>query len=172
MPDDVELSRLISAMDELIAEDEQEDDWTRQRDAAHYKAGDAELWDALDRGYYGRDGRPISLHQWSYLLANFEYKVVRRNHLHHAMVSTVWLGLDHGWLEDGRPLIFETEIFPQRNRDARAAWQGRQWRWSTEAEARRGHQCIVEAIRARGVNRISTRKQEAEFWRTWRGHLA
>lgn len=173
MPDNVDLSQLIAAMDELIAEDQRRDkeEWTRQPDAAHYSAN-AALWDALDRGYYGRDGRPISLHQWALLLGDFEYKVVTRNRLHHVFVSTVWLGLDHGWLEDGRPLIFETQIFPRRNRDARAAWQGRQWRWSTEAEARQGHQRIVEAIRARGVNMISTRKQEAEFWRVWRGHYA
>lgn len=163
------LERLLEAMDEVIKDAEDDDGWTTQPDASSSKFADDEpIWTALDRGYYGRDGRPISLLEWSDLHADFNYKVVVRTYTNHAFISTVWLGMDHGWLEDSRPLIFETMIFPRRRRDKHAPWADWQGRWSTEKEARQAHETIVNLIRSRGMNAIRTRKQEAEFWREWR----
>jgi len=52
-----------------------------------------------------------------------------------ADVSTVFLGLDHGW-GDGPPILFETMIFGGPH-------DQRQWRYSTIEEAREGHKAAV-----------------------------
>jgi hypothetical protein len=71
------------------------------------------------------------------------YKVVARTAMSTALVSTVWLGLDHNFCDDGSPpLIFETLIFsedPELN--------GKQWRYATEAEAAEGHLVAVTLVR-------------------------
>lgn len=162
LPD--ELQRLLEAMDAVTDDD---DSWTTRPDAASFFAEQEQMWTALDRGYYARDGRPISMGQYADLFSDFNYKVVARTTIHHASVSTVWLGMDHGWLEDGRPLIFETMIFPRRRRDKHAPWADWQDRWSTEREARLAHERIVNVIRSRGVNAIRTRKQAAEEHWQW-----
>lgn len=131
------------------------------------KPYDVKVWCDTGR-YFDREGRPINMILWSLLYEIFDYKIVQRTHIGPARVSTAWLGMDHGWLEDGEPLIFETMIFPRRRRDKHAPWADWQARWSTEKEARQAHETIVNLIRARGVNAIRTRKQEAEFWRDWR----
>lgn len=166
MSEPPDLARLLQAMDAVLAGGD-DDSWTTQPDAASYVAEYEQLWTARDRGYYARDGRPISLREYSHLFGDFNYKVVARTYIHHAFVSTVWLGMDHGWLEDSRPLIFETMIFPKRRRDKHAPWADWQDRWSTEQEARLAHERIVNQIRNRGMNAVWTRKEAAEERRQW-----
>ena len=53
-------------------------------------------------------------------------------------VSTVWLGLDHSFgLTSKTPIIFETLVFG-------GPFDGDMERYSTEEEALRGHQAMVE----------------------------
>lgn len=60
-------------------------------------------------------------------------------------VSTVYLGLDHGW--GGVPLIWESMVF-HGGRPGRLGGAGsQQWRYATRAAARAGHVAIVTAIR-------------------------
>jgi hypothetical protein len=68
-------------------------------------------------------------------------------------VSTVWLGLDHNWIEGRRPLIFETMLFVPQTKISiiqGKIWQsdresiGEQWRYATEEEAIRGHKTLVK----------------------------
>ena len=59
-------------------------------------------------------------------------------------VSTVWLGLDHNYAVDGRPLIFETIVF---DKDGPSGDAQDMWRWATEAEAIAGHDQIVASLR-------------------------
>lgn len=54
-------------------------------------------------------------------------------------VSTVFLGLDHNW-GDGPPLLFETMIFGGPLSDS-------EWRYSTWAQAEKGHAKAVRAAR-------------------------
>ena len=56
-------------------------------------------------------------------------------------VSTVHLVFDHQY-SDGPPLIFETMVFG-------IADDNPQWRYSTEEEAKLGHQKVVELLRLR-----------------------
>lgn len=65
-------------------------------------------------------------------------------------VSTVWLGIDHGWR--GPPLIFETMTFSVEDDDLDAVvWE----RYSTEEEAHAGHAIVVAELANRfGVEPI------------------
>ena len=56
-------------------------------------------------------------------------------------VSTVFLGLDHGWA-DGGPLLFETMVFGRTDR-----WDGFCWRYATWDEAAAGHAAVLKRLR-------------------------
>ncbi|HEX3523965.1 MAG TPA: hypothetical protein VHT52_17995 [Stellaceae bacterium] len=58
-----------------------------------------------------------------------------------ARVSTVFLGLDHQWSDDGPPLLFETMIFG-------GVYSERQFRCSTWDEAEIQHAAVIEVARA------------------------
>jgi len=91
--------------------------------------------------YFGRDGRPLTLGQWSYRIElGIDKRVAwtwvdERRH-----VSTVWLGLDHGF--GGERAIFESMLF---ERDSYAGLE--RWRYATEAEALAGHEAMVRRAR-------------------------
>lgn len=53
-------------------------------------------------------------------------------------ISTVFLGLDHGW-GDGPPVVFETMVFG-------GDMDENQWRYSTWDEAIAGHERVVAAV--------------------------
>jgi hypothetical protein len=66
---------------------------------------------------------------------------VARTELIGAEVSTVFLGVDHGYRDDQtRPILFETLVFGGR-------MDGDGERYSTWAEAEAGHARIVERVR-------------------------
>lgn len=54
-------------------------------------------------------------------------------------VSTVFLGLDHNWTNQGPPLLFETMIFGGK-------YDQYQIRYSTWEQAETGHNRIVESL--------------------------
>jgi len=57
-------------------------------------------------------------------------------------VSTVFLGLDHNWEEDGDPLLFETMSFLPDD------WGGMErWRYFTWEEAEAGHREMVDEVK-------------------------
>jgi hypothetical protein len=78
-------------------------------------------------------------------LTDPNYRWVARTELSGGIVSTVWLGLDHGF-GAGPPLIFETMYF--RGLGAKADPEDMQ-RYSTEAEALAGHEQMVAKWSAR-----------------------
>lgn len=102
----------------------------------------------LVTGYYDRLGRPIwDLFEWARLFEmGYSYRCVAVTRWNQGgksyRVSTVWLGLDHGW-GGGRPLIFETMIFTSD--EAIDTWCDR---YSTEDEARAGHNAVVSLLKA------------------------
>jgi hypothetical protein len=87
----------------------------------------------------GKYPRAVPMLEWAKWLQEIgEGRVVRRTKLSGGIkVSTVFLGLDHRWDDQGPPLIFETMIFGgPRDQD--------QWRCSTWEQAERQHE---EAVR-------------------------
>lgn len=98
--------------------------------------------DYSDRiAYYDRQGNPISMEEWVEGLRP-DNKRVASTTVNGVWVSTVWLGLDHGW-GSGPPIIFETMAF------ARGLGFGEldSRRYATEEEALAGHEAVV--LRAR-----------------------
>jgi hypothetical protein len=94
--------------------------------------------------YFDRDGTPITMQEWAWLFDDADYKRVARGELRFAAdgatvnVSTVWIGLNHNWA-DGPPHIFETMIFGGPH-------DTRFWRWSSEEDARAGHDAVVAML--------------------------
>jgi len=90
-------------------------------------------------GWYDRQGRPIDVNQAAELGKNWDYKVLQRTTLPGGRwVSTVWLGLDHRYGEGGKPLIFETMVFPKDSMGEEDCEQ-----YATEIEAYLGHRRMV-----------------------------
>lgn len=108
---------------------------------------------------FDRQGKPISLEEWGELHRNPTYKILQQDDLPGVgMLSTVWLGLDHGWGESA-PIIFETMSFPT---DAPNAIQER---YSTEAEAREGHARLLAEL-LKGGNAMKWQEAAAREIRT------
>lgn len=90
--------------------------------------------------YFDKDGNPIDLYEWARKHEDFEYRSVANNENSRWRVSTVWLGLDHNFHDDGPPLIFESMVFPANPND----WSDQDCRrYSTFAEAEAGHAELV-----------------------------
>lgn len=91
--------------------------------------------------YYDRDGVPLpSVQAWAELNRDRAYKRVARTMVASAAnlavaydVSTVWLGVDHSFGDEGPPLIFETMVFGDDVKDLDGN------RYATWNEAVAGH---------------------------------
>lgn len=111
-------------------------------------------WDELDRGtpefgpqHFDREGEPITMRQWLTLTSLGQgtdewYNRIAQTEIGSYRVSTVWLGLDHGFGQARRrPLIFETMIFGPTGHDEGCE------RYATETDAREGHARLCEEVR-------------------------
>lgn len=82
-------------------------------------AGYDKFWDSVGYGlgHYDRQGNPISMRGWVELTEGDTGKRVAESSVTTAgglkvWISTVWLGLDHGFGYSNHPVIFETMVFP------------------------------------------------------------
>lgn len=116
--------------------------------------------------YFDPDGNDITMRQWSEIYADRDRRVVRQQRIGSVFLSTVWLGLNHGW-GDPAPLIFETMTFPARLRHRKPVRldsprpmnrRMREWqicrRYSTRQEALAGHARWEQRIKAGGVQAV------------------
>ena len=88
--------------------------------------------------YYDRVGNKISMYDWGALKSDLEYCRVGFDTLEDGTtVSTVWLGLEHGVDDDGKPLIFETMSFDSTGNSDKCR------RYHSEEEAKKGHEEMV-----------------------------
>jgi hypothetical protein len=98
---------------------------------------DDDISNDVASGKYILDGRkPVpepDLFKWAKWFESSDRIVAKNRNLPgDATVSTVFLGLDHRFVKDGPPLLFETMIFGGRH-------DGLQWRYATYDEAKQGH---------------------------------
>lgn len=66
--------------------------------------------------YYVLEGKKTvqaNVLEWGEMFENFGSRVVKQESVRTQFVSTVFLGLDHNWSNQGPPLLFETMIFDQ-----------------------------------------------------------
>ena len=101
--------------------------------------------------YYDRDGKKIvgsdrlaATLKWGQLFENMEYKIVKQDTVGAFWVSTVWLGLEHGFDEELKPLIFETMVFKKRKDGSIDYTEIDVERYSTEKDALEGHERYVK----------------------------
>ncbi|MCP4607716.1 MAG: hypothetical protein GY845_03225 [Planctomycetes bacterium] len=96
--------------------------------------------------YYILEGHDVipchDMALWTQWLSSADRKVKREN-VGESDVSTVFLGVNHAW-DDGPPLVFETLVFD-------GPLDGEMERYSTWAEAVKGHDEMVERIRAKAA---------------------
>jgi hypothetical protein len=103
--------------------------------------------DGTPRHFY-RDGTPIlneplipAWEKWALLLGDPNYKIVKQERTNYdELLSTVWLGIDHGFFTS-TPIIFETMLFKPEDANAEDYPDNyRTQRYATEAEALAGHE--------------------------------
>jgi hypothetical protein len=96
-----------------------------------------------------QDGNPVpveDVRDWGeWFEANTEARIVARDRdeggvYKEIWVSTVFLGLDHNYFDDGPPLLFETMVFG-------GPLEGQCDRYSTRAEALAGHQAMCRQVK-------------------------
>lgn len=71
---------------------------------------------------------------------NIENKVVAKDEINGVKISTVFLGMDHGFF--GKPLLFETMIFGGEH-------DMYQERYSTYEQAEKGHKVAVDLVKSK-----------------------
>lgn len=109
---------------------------------------------SLDREpYFDRQGRPMGLLEWAQHIEDREYAVVAQHWVRGWMVSTVWLGIDHGFatMFGGGlhvPVIFETMVFPPGDEAGEHGVMSEEYceRYATEAAAQAGHDRALAAM--------------------------
>jgi hypothetical protein len=94
---------------------------------------------------FDRDGKPISLSNWTAKLENDHYRQVAWTEVGDYRVSTIWLGLDYSF-GGNNPLIFETVVFDGYSKNIF------QFRHSTEEEALEGHARVIAQLEANVEN--------------------
>lgn len=102
--------------------------------------------------YYDREGNSLTLDEYARLMAQPEYVRVKKTDGDGWFVSTVWLGLDHGFMDDGPPEIFETMLFYTDSGKIHSNDEV-MLRAATEDEALKNHHEVVKEVR---VSRSST----------------
>src|SRR5580765_3912616 len=102
---------------------------------------------------YNRQGEPISEMEFNRLLGlevdDDLYRRVASTVVGSYWVSTVWLGLNHRFLGDGPPIIFETMVFSNdeaNDPDREGLHEFDMVRYCTEEEALAGHEEMCTLI--------------------------
>ena len=100
---------------------------------------------------YAKNGDEITVEQWARLIEDRVYSTVKQDRTEKGtLVSTVWLGLDHSFSfgnDPVTPIIFETMVFSEAEARKSSWGEEYQQRYSTEKEAREGHERIFNMVR-------------------------
>lgn len=92
---------------------------------------------------YLGEGRE-AIRAWGEMMGDKDRRTVAAEEIKNIYVSTVFLGLDHGF-GDGPPLLFETMAFVHDGGDVK--YDQVCWRYATWDEAERGHRDMCQRIR-------------------------
>jgi hypothetical protein len=98
---------------------------------------------SLKPAYFDKIGQPMAFEEWYRIFEDMTYRRVAETFLPNGVrVSTVWMGLDHRFGGPGLPLIFESMVFYSGSSSDQDCE-----RYSTMAEAEKGHAALVEKWR-------------------------
>lgn len=92
--------------------------------------------------------------KWAKWYENIDHRRVAEDRIGHVRVSTVFLGIDHNFWDEGSPILFETMVFDMRSEKEQTIFKKyvynpdlEQDRYRTWDEAIAGHQAMVEKYR-------------------------
>jgi hypothetical protein len=103
----------------------------------------------MKSGYFGMDGKPITLAQMGRMEKENPYwRIVAQSDAGKKWVSTVLLCSDHNFSDRGLPIIFETMVFPGNECV----------RYRTLSDAKAGHLRMVRLLKRRMA--AATRKKK------------
>ena len=91
--------------------------------------------------FYKLDGKtviPCNLLEWAQWLEKAD-RIVKKTTIGEIKISTVFLGLDHNYSDEGPPLLFETLVFG----GPLDGEMNRYWTWE---QAEEGHREMVESV--------------------------
>ncbi len=91
---------------------------------------------------HGEPEREDNVLVWGHWMERAENRTVAKTKVGQAMVSTVFLGLDHDFRGMGPPVLWETMVFDPPDGDER------QQRYTSRAAAEAGHIEVVEQVQA------------------------
>lgn len=97
--------------------------------------------------YILKDGQAVpepDVIKWAEWFENTDNRRVALTITHDVQVSTVFLGIDHRFWNDGAPVLFETMVFGGK-------YDQYQERYTTLDEARLGHYRAVNRVRSAGA---------------------
>ena len=106
---------------------------------------------SLIRKYILKDGKPVvepDLLKWARWIEANKYRHQFSFHLGEVWVTTIFLGVDHNFGDQGPPLVFETMVFGGKH-------HLHCQRYSTLAQAKRGHAKLVTLIKTELASEIS-----------------
>lgn len=100
--------------------------------------------------YYDRKGNAISVEKCCELMHDRSYKILQHTEVGKYLVSTVWLGNNHG-KDHADPIIFETMLFDAPNTVAFAGFRQDldMERYTNERDAFEGHERMVHKAEER-----------------------
>jgi len=96
--------------------------------------------------YMLKNGKPIicnNLLEWASWFERLENRKIAETTIEGIRVSTVFLGLDHNYFEEGLPILWETMIF-----GGGEEIDEYQVRYASQEEAEAGHQAAVLLVEA------------------------
>lgn len=92
--------------------------------------------------YILRDGKPVAaeLLEWAAFFENPDNRRIDLTVVSDVEISTVFVGIDQGFVKGAAPLLFETRVFGGDDEHLF-------WRYSTIEKAKEGHLAAVELVR-------------------------
>lgn len=92
----------------------------------------------------------VTLNEWANWMGEHrKERILERDEIDGYLVSTIFLGLDHQWVPDGRPLYWETMIFNPPDDPKELGDNIFMERYSTAKEARAGHAAAIAWLKKR-----------------------
>lgn len=115
--------------------------------------------------YYDRLGNRLTSEQWVLLYDQMEYRRIRCTDVGGYRVSTLWMGIDHKFIEAGAPVIFCTTLLVQPTH-ATPHWtrmEAYTTHYTLERFAREGHEAILGLVcKQLGVDISATKESTGE----------
>lgn len=97
-------------------------------------------------GYYVmRDGVPVEVgvREWATAFGrDRDNRIVERTKVGDVLVSTVFLGLDHNFTDEGPPILWETLVFG-------GPLNEEMYRYTSLEDAKAGHAAMVQRVKER-----------------------